>query len=98
MVHGEHAPVRTSSQATRPQLSLRSTSMRPLLLLLPFGLVACSEPTMTVAPPMAPAASAALSKGGVEHSVTGSGLQAIAPGFAYTIESSVHSDASGNVS
>ena len=72
--------------------------MRPLLLLLPFGLVACSEPTMTVAPPMAPSASAAQSKVGVEHSVTGSGLQAIAPGFEYTLAVSVHSDANGTVS
>ena len=35
--------------------------MRPLLLLLPFALVACSTPTMTDAPTMAPSASAALS-------------------------------------
>ena len=72
--------------------------MRRPLLLLPFALAACNTPTMTDAPAMAPSASAALSKVGVEHSVTGSGLQAIAPGFAYTIESSVRSDASGGVS
>jgi len=73
--------------------------MRRLHLLLPLALAACSTPTMTDAPAMAPSASAALSSsGGVEHSVTGSGLQAIAPGFAYTIDASVHSDASGNVS
>ena len=72
--------------------------MRPLLLLLPLALVACSTPTMTDAPTMAPSASAALSKVGVEHSVTGSGLQDILPGFKYTVEVSVHSDASGNVS
>src|SRR5439155_20715342 len=76
-----------------------STSMRPLLLLLPFALVACSEPTTTVAPPMAPSASAALSSsGGAVHSVTGSGLEDIFPGFKFTVEASVHSDASGNVS
>ena len=68
------------------------------LLLLPFALAACSAETMTDPPAMAPSAGAALSKAGVEHSVTGSGLQAIAPGFAYTIEASVHSDASGQVS
>ena len=69
------------------------------LLLLPFALAACSAETMTDAPAVAPPANAALSSsGGVEHSVTGSGLQAIAPGFAYTIEASVHSDASGQVS
>ena len=69
------------------------------LLLLPFVLAACSAETMTDAPAAAPPASAALSSGGgVVHSVTGSGLQAIAPGFAYTIEASVRSDASGNVS
>jgi len=68
------------------------------LLLLPFALAACSAPTMTDAPAMAPSASAARSSSGVEHSVTGSGLQAIFPGFTYTIEASVHSDASGNVS
>jgi len=72
--------------------------MRPLLLLVPFALVACEAPSMTDAPAMASSASAALSKGGVEHSVTGSGLQAIAPGFEYTVEVSVHSDANGNVS
>ena len=69
------------------------------LLLLHFVLAACSAPTMTDVPAMTPSANAALgSKGGVEHSVTGSGLQAIAPGFAYTIEASVHSDANGEVS
>ena len=73
--------------------------MRPQLLLLPFALAACSAPTMTDAPTMAPSASAALSSsGGVEHSVTGSGLEDIAPGFKFTVEASVHSDASGNVS
>ena len=72
--------------------------MRRPLLLLPFALAACNTPTMTDAPAMAPSASAALSKAGVEHSVTGSGLQAIAPGFAYAIEASVRSDASGQVS
>jgi hypothetical protein len=73
--------------------------MRPKFLLLPLALAACSTPTMTDAPAMAPSASAALSSsGGVEHSVTGSGLQDIMPGFAYTVEVSVHSDASGNVS
>ena len=73
--------------------------MRPLLLLLPLALAACSTPTMTDAPAMAPSTSAALSSSrGVEHSVTGSGLQAIAPGFAYALEVSVHSDASGKVS
>lgn len=71
--------------------------MRPLLL-LPFALAACSAETMTDPPAVAPPASAALSKAGVEHSVTGSGLQAIAPGFAYAIEASVRSDASGQVS
>jgi hypothetical protein len=70
---------------------------RQLLLLLPLALAACNTQTMTDAPAMAPSASA-LSKGGVEHSVTGSGLQDIMPGFKYTIEASVHSDASGNVS
>jgi len=73
--------------------------MRPIVLLLPLALAACSAPTMTDAPTMAPSASAALSSsGGVEHSVTGSGLEDIAPGFTFTVEASVHSDASGNVS
>jgi len=54
---------------------------------------------MTDAPTLAPpSASADLSKGGVEHSVTGSALEDIAPGFKFTVEASVHSDASGNVS
>ena len=68
------------------------------LLLLPFALAACSAETVTDTPAVSPSASATLSKGGVEHSVTGSGLQAIAPGFSYTIEASVHSDANGTVS
>jgi hypothetical protein len=72
--------------------------MRPILLLLPLALAACSTPTMTDAPTMAPSASAALSKNGVEHSVTGSGLEDIVPGFKFTVEASVHSDASGQVS
>jgi hypothetical protein len=71
---------------------------RQLLLLLPLALVACSTLTMTDAPTMAPSASAALSKVGVEHSVTGSGLEDIVPGFKFTVEASVHSDASGKVS
>src|SRR3954467_8231473 len=88
-----------SAPARKQFSSFRSTSMRRLLLLLPFGLVACSTSTITDAPTMAPFASAALSSSGqVEHSVTGSGLQAIAPGFEYTLAVSVHSDASGNVS
>ena len=68
------------------------------LLLLPFALAACSAETVTDTPAVSPSAGAALSKGGVEHSVTGSGLQDIFPGFKYTIEASVHSDADGNVS
>ena len=72
--------------------------MRQLLLLLPLALAACDAPTMTDPPTMAPSASAALAKVGVEHSVTGSGLQAIAPGFEYAFEVSVKSDANGNVS
>jgi hypothetical protein len=69
------------------------------LVLLPFALAACSAETVTDSPALARSAGAALSSGGgVEHSVTGSGLQAIAPGFAYTIEASVRSDASGQVS
>ncbi len=70
------------------------------LLLLPFVLAACSAPTMTDAPAMAPSASALLSSSGngVEHSVTGAGLWNIAPGFVFTSEASVHQDANGNVS
>ena len=69
------------------------------LLLLPFALAACSADTMTSAAAVARPSSAVGSlSGGVEHSVTGSGLQAIAPGFSYTVEASVHSDANGNVS
>ena len=69
------------------------------LLLLPLALAACSTPTMTDAPAMAPSASAALSSsGGVEHSVTGSGVQDIAPGFKYALDVSVRLDANGNVS
>jgi len=68
------------------------------LLLLPFALAACSAETVTDTPAVSPPAGAALSNGGVEHSVTGSGLQDIFPGFKYTIEASVHSDAKGNVS
>jgi hypothetical protein len=64
-----------------------------------LALAACSTPTMTDAPTMAPSTSAALSSSdGVEHSVIGSALQDIAPGFKYALEVSVRSDASGNVS
>ena len=73
--------------------------MRQLLLLLPFALAACDAPTMTDARPLAPSASAALSSsGGFVHSVTGSGVQDIAPGFKAALEISIRSDASGNVS
>ena len=68
------------------------------LLLLPFVLAGCSAETMTDARPVAPPAIAVLSSGVVAHRVTGSGLQAIAPGFEYALEVSVHSDANGNVS
>ena len=68
------------------------------LFLLPLALAACSAPTITDTPAMAPSASAALSKVGVEHSVTGSGLEDIVPGFKFTVEASVHSDVSGKVS
>jgi hypothetical protein len=68
------------------------------LLLLPFVLAGCSAETMTDTRPVAPPASAVLSSGVVAHRVTGSGLQAIAPGFEYALEVSVHSDANGNVS
>ena len=95
MVHGEHGRVPARLQATSLD---QEPSVRQLLLLLPLALAACDAPTMTDARPMAPSASAALSKVGVEHSVTGSGLQAILPGFAYTIEASVRSNASGGVS
>ena len=71
---------------------------RQLHLLLSLAVAACSGQTMTDAPTMAPSGSTALSKGGVEHSVTGAGLQDIAPGFKYAFEVSVHSDANGNVS
>jgi hypothetical protein len=72
--------------------------MRRLFLLLPLAVAACGAPSITDAPTLAPSAGSALSSGVVEHSVTGSGLQAIAPGFVYTIEASVRSDAGGNVS
>jgi hypothetical protein len=98
MVLGEHAVRPATLQAARPHPFIRRPTMRPLFLLLPFALVACSTPTTTDAPTMAPSASAALSKGGVEHSVTGSGLEDVAPGFKFTVEASVHSDASGTVS
>src|SRR5678816_3415276 len=56
------------------------------LLLLPFVLAGCSAETMTDARPVAPPAIAVLSSGVVAHRVTGSGLQAIAPGFEYALE------------
>src|SRR5262245_59078137 len=68
------------------------------LLALPFALAACDAPTITNAPAMDATKASLSSSGGVEHSVTGSGLQAIAPGFSYTIEASVHSAANGQVS
>ena len=99
MVHGEHAVRPATLQAARPQPSIRSPTVRPLLLLLPLALAACSTSSMTDAPAMAPSASTARrSSSQVAHSVTGSGLQAILPGFTYRIEASVHSDADGKVS
>ena len=71
---------------------------RLLLLPLALSLAACGAETVTDARSVAPPSGAALSKGGVEHSVTGAGLQDIAPGFKYASEASVHSDASGKVS
>jgi hypothetical protein len=99
MVRGEHGRVPTSLQGTRPPLSIRRPTVRQLFLLLPLALAACDAPAMTDARPMAPSASAALSSsGGFVHSVTGSGVQDLAPGFKAAIEISIHQDASGNVS
>lgn len=69
-----------------------------LRFLLPLAVVACSSPTMTDSPAMARAGVALSSSGQVEHSVTGSGVQDIAPGFKYALDVSVRLDASGNVS
>ena len=71
---------------------------RLLLLPLTLALGACSAETMTDAPAMAPSASAALSKGGFVHSVTGSGVFDIAPGDKASLEVSIQQDASGQVS
>jgi len=79
-------------------ISRSGATVRQLLLLLPFALVACSAEGVTNTPAIAPSASADLSKVGVEHSITGSGLQEPNPGFKYSLELSVHSDASGKVS
>ena len=70
-----------------------------LALLLPVLLTACSAQSATDSFSLAPDSVAAQSRShAVEHSVTGSGLQQIAPGFEYSFSSSVHSDASGRVS
>jgi hypothetical protein len=69
------------------------------LLLLPFVLAACSEHAVTDTSAMAPSASAARSSSAVvEHSVTGSAIQRVAPGFEFSTTASVRSDASGALS
>lgn len=68
------------------------------LLLIPFALAACSTPSVTDTTAMRAATSPALSaSAGVEHSLTGSGVQKIAPGFEYAMSGAIHSAASGRV-
>lgn len=69
------------------------------LLLLPFVLAACSAQAVTDTSLVAAPGGAARSLGsGFVHSVTGSAIQRVAPGFEFSTEVSVRSDASGNVS
>lgn len=68
------------------------------LLLLPFALAACSAQAVTDTSTMAPSASALRTSSVVAHSVTGSAIQRIGPGFEYATTASVRSDASGAVS
>src|SRR5678815_2345576 len=63
-------PAEVGRKVTRPHSLSGEPRMRRLLL-LPFALAACSAETVTDTPAVSPSAGAALSKGGVEHSVTG---------------------------
>jgi hypothetical protein len=71
---------------------------RLLLLPLALSLAACGAETVTDARSVARPVSAALSKGGFVHSVTGSGVTDNGPGDKSSIEVSIHLDASGQVS
>jgi hypothetical protein len=67
-------------------------------LLIPFALAACSTQGVTDTTAMRAATSPSLSaSAAVEHSLTGSGVQKIAPGFEYAMSGAIHSDASGRV-
>ena len=66
-------------------------------LLIPLIVAACGTQDLTNNRAPRPGAAAMNSSSGVEHSVTGSGTQKIAPGFEYAVSVAVHSDASGRV-
>lgn len=67
-------------------------------LLIPLALAACSTQGVTDTTAMRATTSPALSaSSAVEHSLTGSGVQKIAPGFEYAMSGAIHSDASGRV-
>lgn len=68
-------------------------------LLIPLVFAACSTQGVTdTAASRVAAARPSLSAGSaVEHSLTGSGVQKIAPGFEYAMSGAIHSDASGRV-
>lgn len=68
-------------------------------LLIPLALAACSTQGVTDTTATRAATSPSLSASpAVEHSLTGSGDQKIAPGFEYAMSGAIHSDASGRVS
>ena len=71
-------------------------------LLIPLIAAACGTQSLVDSPTAARSgdrapASASSAASGVEHSVVGSGTQKIAPGFEYSTNISVRSDADGNV-
>jgi hypothetical protein len=67
-------------------------------LLLPLVLAACSTQGISNnRSPSEPGSVAFSESPGVEHSVTGTATQSIAPGFEYATTVAVHSDASGRV-
>jgi hypothetical protein len=66
-------------------------------LWIPFVLAACSAQSVTdsSAARSASATPSLSSSSAVQHSLTGSGVQSIAPGFVYGMSGAIHSDGTG---
>lgn len=95
MVRTQVARVAADRQATTHH---SNEDFRMRYLLIPLIVTACGAQDLTNNKPAQRAGAAAMNASpGVEHSVTGSGTQKIAPGFEYAVSVAVHSDASGRV-